>query len=401
MGASVRGFIRGLWFRIWPFAEVIVSDDHPPTLEESIADAQQLLIYATRRGIEIDNTVSSLIIGAARKPTAVLDGDAAGLLLAAIAGLAAKVAPVTAQSIAACRTIARREIRRYTYVALALAFIIVLLSIASSVTNGISNSITTSITNANELVLQLHTELDTSPTPAPVPGHTALPQASDYDQPEVPGPPGALSQLQQFASTIRELRDETQQLNWFLVVRFPDPTAIAPKPSPSPVAVGAINATVAQKPFSSPTPVATSNPFELSPYLPNLFESLRIESNNKTATYQDVREWAKDVQGTIGLWYGAISTILLPMFYALLGACAYLLRLFSKELASGSFSNAYDISARFFVALIGGIIVGLFGSWTAGVSLSPLALAFLVGYAADVFFAFLENSVSSFNAKAS
>jgi len=52
-------------------------------------------------------------------------------------------------------------------------------------------------------------------------------------------------------------------------------------------------------------------------------------------------------------------------------------------------------SVLFFIALIGGMIVGLFGN-ISGTSLSPLALAFLVGYAADVFFSFLEGLLQNF-----
>jgi hypothetical protein len=124
---------------------------------------------------------------------------------------------------------------------------------------------------------------------------------------------------------------------------------------------------------------------------------LRDQTNHTTEVFQDVRRRAKDVQDIVSLYYGAVGTFVLPMLYALLGACAYLLRLFSKELSSGLFSNKYDIAARFFIALIGGLIVGLFNNFTiTGTTLSPLALAFLVGYAADVFFTFLENLLLGF-----
>jgi hypothetical protein len=45
--------------------------------------------------------------------------------------------------------------------------------------------------------------------------------------------------------------------------------------------------------------------------------------------------------------------------------------------------------------------VGLFNySITQGASISPLAIAFLVGYAVDVFFAFLEGLLQAFTKKA-
>jgi hypothetical protein len=44
-------------------------------------------------------------------------------------------------------------------------------------------------------------------------------------------------------------------------------------------------------------------------------------------------------------------------------------------------------------------VIGLFNNFNLGegASVSPLALAFLVGYAVDVFFTFLEALIQSFN----
>ena len=46
----------------------------------------------------------------------------------------------------------------------------------------------------------------------------------------------------------------------------------------------------------------------------------------------------------------------------------------------------------------GGAVVGLFNNFTVTeqASIPPLALAFLVGYAVDVFFAFLEGLLKAF-----
>jgi len=55
-------------------------------------------------------------------------------------------------------------------------------------------------------------------------------------------------------------------------------------------------------------------------------------------------------------------------------------------------------SARFLIAAIGGAVVGLFNNFTItqGASIPPLAIAFLVGYAVDVFFSFLEGFLQAF-----
>jgi hypothetical protein len=41
-------------------------------------------------------------------------------------------------------------------------------------------------------------------------------------------------------------------------------------------------------------------------------------------------------------------------------------------------------------------VVGLLNNFTQGVSVSPLAVAFLVGYAVEVFFSFLDAFVHTF-----
>ena len=53
-------------------------------------------------------------------------------------------------------------------------------------------------------------------------------------------------------------------------------------------------------------------------------------------------------------------------------------------------------SARFIIAAIGGGAVGLFNNFTLGESFPPLAIAFLVGYATDIFFSFLDRVQQSF-----
>jgi hypothetical protein len=55
-------------------------------------------------------------------------------------------------------------------------------------------------------------------------------------------------------------------------------------------------------------------------------------------------------------------------------------------------------SARFLIAAIAGAVVGLFNNFTIGqgASIPPLAIAFVLGYAVDVFFAFLDGMLQPF-----
>ncbi len=118
-----------------------------------------------------------------------------------------------------------------------------------------------------------------------------------------------------------------------------------------------------------------------------------------TDTYLDVRSFAQDILDRVSVSYGAFTTCLLPVLYALLGTCAYLLRSFEEDVRHKTFTpSSRATSAHFLVAVIGGTVVGLFGNFniTDGASISPLAIAFLVGYAVDVFFSFLEGLLQAF-----
>jgi uncharacterized membrane protein len=94
--------------------------------------------------------------------------------------------------------------------------------------------------------------------------------------------------------------------------------------------------------------------------------------------------------------YGAVTAYVLPVAYALLGACAFALRNMAAQTGTKTYQPSYSNRARLIVALIAGTVVGLFNNFTQGVSVSPLAVAFLVGYAVEVFFSFLDAFVHTF-----
>jgi hypothetical protein len=47
------------------------------------------------------------------------------------------------------------------------------------------------------------------------------------------------------------------------------------------------------------------------------------------------------------------------------------------------------------LAILAGVVIGLFNDFTKGIALSPLAVAFLVGYAVAIFFSFLDAVVEA------
>jgi hypothetical protein len=82
-----------------------------------------------------------------------------------------------------------------------------------------------------------------------------------------------------------------------------------------------------------------------------------------------------------------------------LGAAAFLLRQDESEISTRTFTRSHRHIPRYLIAGIGGLVIGQF-NFSQGVALSPLALAFLVGYAVDVFFSFLEGLLQSFKREA-
>ena len=186
-----------------------------------------------------------------------------------------------------------------------------------------------------------------------------------------------LKELQQFAIAIRALNSHARELSLF-----------APSTAMTPPGKVARDRQLDD--------AERGNKFELPVPLSNL-QAQADESIVKIKLYQSVRYRAVSAQETAAIWSGAVATCVLPVLYAALGACAYLLRLFEEQIRNRTFT-ADGHRARFLIAGIGGLVIGLFTNFnvTQGGSLSPLALAFLVGYAVDVFFSFLEGLLRTF-----
>jgi hypothetical protein len=236
-------------------------------------------------------------------------------------------------------------------------------SLASFVGSAISNAMRTDIATANDLALKLRTQLG-PPQAATQNSSTAVDQSgSDAAT--------AISELQQFAATTRAIDARARQLNVLVFHAERDPFASI---------------------RNNPTKIHDT--FQLPPGLPNLVTA----ANDLTTVYQDVRYFGQSLLDDVSFYYGAITVCLLPVLYALLGTCAYLLRTFEQQMAGRTFTPTVANSARFLIAAIGGAVVGLFNNFTIGqgASIPPLAIALLVGYAVDVFFAFLEGVLQAF-----
>jgi hypothetical protein len=357
-----------------------------PYFQEALEDAERLLKYAAEMGIDVDADTRDHVLEAraARVAADHVTGNQATVsqatvanLLSALTKLAASLKPVSAESLKAYNNDNRPTVRMYWKWAIWLAIVIVPFSIISFVTTAISNTIHVDITTANDLAVKLRAELGPSAGPTHSNPETPAETPKGLNQADV------ITQLQLYASTMRAIDARALQLNWFVLRAVRDPFAEYrwdPKKND-------------QENIANQKKLKTM--FQLPIGLPNLPATLDV----LTSTYQDDRLFAQDILDVVSVYYGAISTCLLPVLYALLGTCAYLLRTFEQQMAARTFMPSVANSARFLIAGIGGAVVGLFSNnftIAQGTSISPLAIAFLVGYAVDVFFSFLEGLLQAF-----
>jgi hypothetical protein len=131
----------------------------------------------------------------------------------------------------------------------------------------------------------------------------------------------------------------------------------------------------------------------VSPKLSTVAE-IENEAVHQIKAYQSIRDYALGLCKIDTLIYSSLSSFFLPTVYALLGAFLYGLRLYSRLIRRKEFLPSAAHSARYFIAAIAGLVVGLFGSLLPNsLSLPPLAAAFLVGYAVEAFFSRLDDLI--------
>jgi hypothetical protein len=330
----------------------IAMPDKTREFDGLLSDAQLLLDYAVKAGIEVDANLTTKLFDAIAVGNSVWNGSEAAAIADAIAKLAAKLKPVTAETIRACQTDVHKTIRHYQIFAIALAILILPLSFFSFIAASISNQITADVDAANASLLVVHTQIDSVQSPS--------------DQSQAPSS-AVLVPLQEFGIQMRSALHNSILLSHFSLFSETPPCQ-GPK----------------------------QRDCELDPTQLKSLQLIRGEVDTKTLLYQDIRNYANYVTQNESLTWGAIGNIFLPLLYALLGACAAALRLFTQQISARTFAPTYATNARFYIAGIGGGVIGLFNNiFGQNLSVSPLALAFLVGYAADVFFSFLDATTQN------
>jgi hypothetical protein len=347
----------------------------PPTyLNDALNDAERLLQYAAERGISVDVNIRNAVLHARAKDYTAWTEKTGADVLAALTHVAALVKPVTAESLEASIRDSSHAARTYWIVALCLAVLIIPASVTTFVTSAISNANSKDIVAANELAVKLTTQLE---PPISATSGTAPTNGGNF-QAAVSLPAGLssteiITELQTFASTVRTIDTRTRQLNRFVFFGESDP-------------FGAMRTDPKQLKEKLQLPV---------PLPPDLSHV----ANDRIQVYQDVRSFAQSVGEDVTVFYGAFIACVLPVLYALLGTSAYLLRSFEQDMSNRTFTPSHTDSPRFLIAGIGGAVIGLFNNTfniSQGASIPPLAIAFLVGYAVDVFFSFLESLIQTF-----
>lgn len=345
-------------------------------LAAAAEDAEALLRYAAQSGISVPaDTVAALLGARAGAESGPLPLNDAASFYAAYAQLAARVKPVTIDALRVPEASTRRALRRNGVVSILLAVAVMACSVVTFLTTSMATDIETGIQHANELAVTLRNQV--GPPNAAIgiaelclqPTHPPDPPLQEKDIPLL------TRDLQDFAATIRTLLTSGIKLERFVLQQ-----EFSPLHAPAP------GSAWAERPRMM---------LELNPELIDH----RAEAFCKIYAYEDVRTFAKNVRANALAFYGALAAYCLPVLYALLGAFAFTLRDFSERVKRRTYlSTSYANTARTIAAMTAGAIIGLFSNMGQGLSLSPLALAFLVGYGVEAFFAFLDTLLNAFSA---
>jgi len=348
-------------------------------LKARLSEAEVLLSYAVETGVQVDPTVSRSILEAGAASRTGWTEHTAANLLTAEATLAAILKPVSAESLQNSALYRSKPLSRRLLLPVTmciLAAVIVLYSTAAVLFSSFSAGIRTNLDVANPLAVRLVGELG---APAQPPDKTLCLNSNELSAPAsgaTNGNPSKLPEgvdrkdviqdLQTLAAAIRDMYGGARRMNQ--LYRFqPDPITFN----------------------RSTTAAEITKILELPPGLPNL----ALAATERVCVYQRARYYAQSTEESAKIFTGAVATCILPVLYALLGAGAYVLRRLECQLRARTFINE-ALSPRFITAAIAGAVVGLF-NLGQGVSVSPLAIAFLAGYAVDVFFTFLESMIQT------
>jgi hypothetical protein len=332
-----------------------------PSFENMTRDVDVLLSYAATAGISLrDADVTNLTSGENNKTAFIQSYSRVALALI----------PVTAFALRKFFASYRQNVRFYVIGGILLAIIVIFFSLFTFISTAISESLRTEIDLANSKIVNLLTHLADKDGTLPHSNPTPFAASTNYSLQDL------TMDLQQFATSLRSIDSRAKQLHRLVYL----------------------------------LPVTVTDPFaqiRLSPDPATRFE-LKAEDQPETnfarllPKYQQVREYAQDLRDAVTFWSGGVATSILPVLYAILGVCALSLRRMQVAIRDKTFSDS-SAKEHMVVAVIAGMMITLFSGLftTSGLSLPPLALAFLAGYSSDAFFRILEGVISPRAASAS
>ncbi|MBV9815692.1 MAG: hypothetical protein JO229_08070 [Alphaproteobacteria bacterium] len=345
------GLIAYVIVRLLPRARVaatrqpaaIAGTDNP--YDNILKKAELLLTYAADNGIEVGDAERRAIYTFRLTDKKDQTADIVDGLYLAYTKLSKAVTPRTAESITETSLERNRGVQKYRKIALILSLFVIPFSVLSFVSSAISTKIGQEIDDGNSLILQLRETL----------GANFAENKDKFNNSDV------IMKTQQLSSTMRALHETGNEIGYTLFGLMP-PTPPHPKAIPA--------------------------------GLPDVAQTI----TDMIPEFQALRQYGQAGRDLVAVIYGAISTCILPVLYALLGVCAKLLGQFEQQIRTRTYVQSEANSAHFVVAAIAGGVVGLFNNFTLGQSASipPLALAFLIGFSVDVFLSFLETLSQSF-----
>jgi hypothetical protein len=388
--------------------------DTDTTFDSALGDAELLLKHAAESGQAVEAGIITPILAAA---TAIKNNTASDEVRAAFyqayTRLAVLFGDVTAETIRNCSSVQTKEALAHDRrIAVFLTAGIAVISVYMFVTDTLSNKIVSDMTSGNAAVAAFHLGLisgsgenaarnDAQPCET-LNGQQTGNQGAQGAGSQAAGGPGAggqgsgtpqpvvqrsnenvadIEQFQEFVETGSDLIGRAVKLNFMLFN----------------IECGPFNFCWDRTHNAAMKQRATSEGKDSggAPQLSRAMLNSPQEVLCQVQIYQNERAFATNVQEDYTAIIGAIGSFGLPILYSWLGAYAYRLRLFADTIRRRTYHPSFSDSARMITAVIAGAISGLINP-AKGLALSPLAVAFLVGYGVELFFRVLDTLVNAF-----
>jgi hypothetical protein len=424
-----------------------------PDVSGDLLHCHELISFASQTGKPIESTdVEALSVARAEQREITWKPETEGHFYSAMSRISKAIAPAVAETVGAeARRGARRAIRIYTWSGCVLTVFVLLLSCLLFVVKGISTEISEVVDKNDAVALALHNELQAYSGVIEDANKSGSDQAIELIQ-NSQSAMEIKEQMQKFATNNRQLFSDVSRTNgivaavlsiprWAVNRIFGDvweddwgkaknsyyekclgtgfsggilvnvlpllfPNYIFSVQSSGQPAwdcdkITQRRALEINLPLFEPgtMPAADRSGQRTESMRRFMPEDTVNQGFQKIAVYQDIRVMAVYARDIILSVVGAVTGFLLPILYAWLGACAAILRQLRTETSASMFHPEHSkVANRSHVttAVIVGIAIGLFSDLLhGGTETSPLAIAFVAGYASDKFFEFVDRLVES------